>query len=329
MIRRIEPTDSLDLINHTLEEYGTSLFDTAYFFALAVSDEFYPQKFEGMNNKEKTEALSDLEKAKTILTKHDYSNKFIRPIQEEISALKQAVIPKRKGKFLETKTKIILLWAELLTKNKMMKMYLRPISKIPESEIRCSEAFLRKLPEDKRLFIQIDKENIIEGEEIKIVELAERAIDWDNIRRLLEWYKKRLGKCLYKSNLNTDKDIEKENEKLKLRYHKSYWAYNNSIYIVTSPHEQTQEYFKMKEKMLPIRITYKDLFFSDAYPSVLVKFNNKSIELGELRENGVIIEKHKFTQDLKVKKEAPIIEKDLSLNASTIIFPNGEIFPPS
>lgn len=295
----IKRSDTFEQLNSSLEmNYRASLFDFSYLLAIALNKKFWLQPLSDLKKEE-------FEKGKKFL-KHTYKKSpdfhFMENTREflcnEIEKINRvlASLSKGAGRPLGERSKLVLLWTQILKKPKRRKKVI-------------------KRPLGKQVYW------------IKKVEIEREEIDWNDFYDLKRWFYARLKNCLYSKHLKVTIEPSptiREKEKV---YEKSLWEKNYSNYRQEVNNEiwifkRIQEYFKGKEKKLPIKIGKNKWIPLERHPIILVSFKKDSIEIGELSKKGILLKNVRFME--KQKDMSEVLKTDMKIECPTVIFPNGD-----
>jgi len=276
------------------EKYQASLFDFSYLLALALNQKFWLQPLSTVNKEDYKEARKILKKA------YDKTSdfQFLEDIRESIGNVIEKINRvlgslSRKGRYLGERSKHVLLWTHFLVKRRTKTI------EIPSKDDKKREE---------------EAKGIIEN------------IDWNDYYDLLRWYYYRLQNCSYSSFIKVTL-VPHIKRKRGISHAKSLWQKNYKNHRIKVNNEifvfrRIQEYFKGKEKKLPIKIGKNKWIPLDRYPIILVSFKKDSIEIGELRKKGILLKKVRFTEKQKVMSE--VLKTDMKIECPTVIFPNGD-----
>jgi len=298
MIKQIRTKDSLKQIDSKLEKrYNTGLFDFSYFLSIALNNEFLSQSIFTLSRRELDRLKSALKNLAEILKKLSFMPDLRKLTEDKIETIEkmEPSIKKYRGRIIGERSKLILLWTQILQK--------------------------KRIKSHRIWYRQEGKEITEEGK--GIIE----KINWVDFHCLLKWLYSKIEKCSYASYIKPTK-LNQEEE---IKYSKSLWEKTYDNYRMKARDAlwffmNTQEYFAGEDKELPLKLGRSDLFYIEAYPVILVNFKKDSIEIGELRENGILIKKVRFADKKKVRSEK--LNKGLKITSPTVIFPDGEKFTP-
>jgi len=279
-------------------EYKASLFDLSYLLALALNQKFWLQPLSTVNKEDYQKARRILEKAYKKTADFQFLEDIRESIRNVIEKVNRVLASlSRKGRYLGERSKHVLLWTHILLKRRTK------TTKIPSKDDKKKEE---------------EAKGIIEN------------INWNDYYDLLRWFCCRLQNCSYSSFIKVTLTpyIKRKNE---ISHAKSLWQKNYKNHRMKINNEivifrRIQEYFKGKEKKLPIKIGKNKWIPLERYPIILVSFKKDSIEIGELRDNGILIKKVRFADKKKVRSEK--LNKGLKITSPTVIFPDGEKFTP-
>lgn len=302
MDTNINPFDSIENIDLKLRSrYRVGLFDFAYLMAIALNNDFLPKNYFGLSYKSIDQIQQILLSTKTKLSEFLFLASVIREIDSSLKSISEITykIARYPGRPLSEKSKLILLWTSLLMNKHSQKINEPYIDKI-------SDMFITR--------------RIIEN------------INWVDYAILYRWFAKKLSKCSYHKYLepkpNSKKDIifsksEKEKNYMKTR---GEVESNINAYIIA------QGYFdrsSINYGIVPIRVgrkikPSKSSFKWETpmkYPISYIGFAKNYIEIGERREDCIVLNRTTFSENQKIysKKECP---SSASVSAPSILFPH-------
>lgn len=298
MVKPIRANDSFQPVDSKLEKrYNTGLFDFSYFLSIALNNEFLSQSIFTLSRRELDRLKSALKNLAEILKILSFMPDLRKLMEDKIETIEkmEPSIKKYRGRIIGERSKLILLWTQILQKKRIKSL--------------------------KIWYHQEGKE--ITEEAQGIIE----EIDWVDYYGLLRWFYSKLENCSYASYIEPIKPNQQE----EIKYSKSLWEKTYDNYRMKARDAlwffmNTQEYFAGEDKELPLKLGRDDFFHIEAYPVILVNFKKDSIEIGELRENGILIKKVRFADKKKVRSEK--LNKGLKITSPTVIFPDGEKFTP-
>jgi hypothetical protein len=298
---RILRSDLIEKLSSKLKsKYKTTIFDFAYLLAIALNDEFLPQANIALGTGELRHVRRTLcglkkilENKKAKLTKYDFLKKLLVTIDKCLLLINKEMlhIYRQPGRAVKEKTKLTLLWAQLL--------------------VRRREKSLRK-PIDVSF----------EGTAFQIKGKMIESIDWGDYYTLLAWFYERLRDCSYSFYIKPKADRQKEKDYAKSLLEKNYASFvrraNEAVWML----KLAQNYFR-KKGSLPLKIGPPGSPKFNAYPLIKVCFKKDTIETAELRKKGIILIKKVGFLD-KQKTHFRPEKKRQKIQYPTVIFPNEE-----
>jgi hypothetical protein len=271
---KIKRRDSIEDINSKLNfQYKATLFDFAYLLAISLNDSFLPST--GLEEKERSKLKRTLLGTRQKLIKFQYFQDLIEEIEKAIDFL----APEH-SRIIE-KTKLILLWTQLL------------IKKHKES---CE--------------VSIHEEPVT-------IAYSAKKINWNDYYTLLVWFYDRLKGFSYSSFIEPKANIhEKSSAKSSLQ--RVYSHYKRSVHEALCTFQLAQKYFRYEDPISPKNNPLRSQS-AELCPLVRVGFFKERIEIGYLRNNGNIwIKEVSFLHDQK--KCYYQEEKNADMKSPTVVF---------
>ena len=199
MVKPIRTKDSFQLTDSTLKEiYKTSLFDFSCLLCIALNDEFLSRNIFDLSSRELDRLKNTLKKTAEILKKYSFLGDLQKLAEEKLGIIKkiEPSIKKHKGRNIGERSKLILLWTQLLLKKRII---------------------------STGIFYQEEKKKII-AEAQGIIEEK----DWIIYYGLLKWFHSKLENCSYASYLK----LKKPNQQEEIKYLKSLWQKSYKNYLL-------------------------------------------------------------------------------------------------
>jgi len=283
---KLSTLDPIEVFNSNLKsKYKATLFDFAYLLAISLNEGFLPNTYFGLEKKELNWVKKLLITTRLKLSKYDFLQDLIKEVEKGLH-----YIYRQRDSGISEKTKLILLWVQLLIKE-----YKRPL-KDPVHE-----------------------------EDMTITEKTVTRIDWNDYLTLLRWFYKRLSDFSYSSLIKPRLDRQEEKKYAKSLLEKKYSGYDSDYERRASEalmmYKLAQHYF-LNEGPIPQKVDPQRVV---VYPLVRVGFYKDRIETAELRENGKISIKRVNFLDGQKKCCEPE-EKEEDVRYPTMVFQNEDPF---
>jgi len=297
-ILRYEPPETLN--QRLKSKYRAALFDFAYLLAIALNGEFLTGPDIALRSRELRQvrgALTglkrNLENTKTKLAKYDsfqellfHIGRCLRRVREEAY-----LIHRQRGRIVEEKTKLVLLWTQLLVRK-----WEKPLKEPAEVSFR--------------------------GGAFQILKKTVESIDWNDYFTLLGFFYDRLKDCSYSFYIKPKPDRQKEKDYAKSLLAKNYAAYERRANGAILEYELAQGYFR-NNRSLPRKVGPPRGPKREVYPLVKICFTKDAVETTELRERGsTLTRKVKFLDKRKIPCKPE--EKREDIQHPTVAFPNGD-----
>lgn len=322
----ITSSDRLDAVESKLHRYyNSSIFDFSFFLAMSLVGTFCAPISPKYNQRKLFQIKAKLVRIKSDISGVYFLKELEDLIDSKLSEIERHQQYKSQSKYLDIKTTIILLWAQLLKISKSKTVYYSVLNKqLLHGKNIYQQEYSQEEVKKKFSFLDLrpltNKDNHRGRNIVRVIENY-FGTDWNGYYRLLKWFLNILNECSYISDIHIGSQ-EKETKIAKLRYEKSGFKYHRSILFASEPYFQGRKYFEQKKHS----VTNKVDFFpfegeAEVRPTILINFGKNEIEIGELYAKTILIKKFAF-----IDGEIIISEKQVPSSTTKtrfLSFPDG------